>query len=487
MSASGYEPESSDEPDAKVALIRGGAVRLLSFVAITLLSVLSTSLLTRHLGVVEFGDYTTVTSLVAVVAIVTDAGMSSIGVREYAVLHGEARRRLLADLLGLRISLSVAGIGLVALASWALGFDAALEFGAVAASLATVALVVQHTLTIPLTTDLALGRLSALELLRQTVTVGAIVALVLVRAGVFWVLAATLLANLVLIPATAPLVRARISLRPAFEVRRWRALAGATVAFSLAVAVGVIYIYTAQILTHVVAGGYASGLFSISFRVFVVCAGIPGLLTGAALPVLSRAAQDDRDRLGYIMQRMFEASLIGGVGTAVVMAAGAGFIIEVIDAGAPRAVPVLEIQSFALIASFLTSVWAFGLISLRDHRGLITANAFALAMSLAATLVLATVDGAPGAAVATILGETALAAATLLALTHGRPGYRPRLQVAVRVIGAGALAAVAGLLPAWPSLGRAALALVVYVTMILLSRALPPEFRALLPGSRRGQ
>jgi O-antigen/teichoic acid export membrane protein len=469
---SGSDADAHRAPDAKVTLIRGGVLRLGSYVATLGLSVLSTALLTRHLGVSEFGDYTTVTSIVAVIAVVTDSGMSNIGTREYATLNGEARRRLLADLLGLRIALSVLGIGLVVALAVALGFGHAFE---------VVALVFQHTLTIPLTVDLRFGWLSSLEFLRQTVTVAGVVLLVVLHAGVFPLLTTTLIANALLIFPTAALVRGRISLRPSFRLGRWRDLMGATVAFSLAAAVGIIYVYTAQILTHVVAGSYQSGLFSISFRVFIVVAAVPGLLVGGALPVLSRAAQDDRDRLGYILQRMFEATLVGGVGLAVTMSAGAGFIVEVIDTRAPGATSVLEIQSFALIASFTTAVWGFGLLSLRRHRGLLVANAAAFVVSLAATLSLAADDGARGAAIATICGETALAVGSVIALVTSNPEYRPRLNVLWKVLAAGGLAALVGFLPPLPSLVRSVIAFAVYAAVILFTQALPPEFRALLP------
>ena len=64
------------------------------------------------------------------------------------------------------------------------------------ASLGTIALVVQHTYTIPLSDALRLGTLSALELARQVLTVGAIVVLVVLGAGVLPLLAVVLAVNL---------------------------------------------------------------------------------------------------------------------------------------------------------------------------------------------------------------------------------------------------------------------------------------------------
>ncbi len=193
-----------------------------------------------------------------------------------------------------------------------------------------------------------------------------------------------------------------MELRP----HHWLALLKLTVSFSLATAVGTIYVYTAQILTSLVASAHQSGLFAASFRVFIVTAGIPGLLVSGALPLLARAARDDRERLAYALQRIFEVSLILGVAAALGIAGGAQFIIHVI--AGPRfagAVPVLRIQGLAMIASFVIAGWGFALISIKRYGGLLAANGAALVVSCALTLTLAATHGARGAALATIGGE----------------------------------------------------------------------------------
>jgi O-antigen/teichoic acid export membrane protein len=271
------------------------------------------------------------------------------------------------------------------------------------------------------------------------------------------------------------------------HLSEWPPLLRATVAFSLATAVGTLYVYMAQILTSLVASHYQSGLFAVSFRVFIVAAGLPGLVVGSALPVLSRAARDDRDRLAYVLQRIFEASLVGGVGFALTMAAGARFVVSVI--AGPQyagAVSVLEIQSFAMIASFVVAGWSFGLLSLHLHRSLVLTNLAALVVSFVLTLVLAGSHGARGAAIATVAGESTLAIATCYALSRGRSPYRPHLQVVGKVVLAGAIGAAAAFVPSMPSLARAGAMVAAYGTVILLTRALPAEFRELVP-RRRGR
>ena len=427
-------PDVLDTSAAGAMLVRGGALRIASYVGVVALSVVSAAILTRHLGVERFGQYTTVMSLVGVLSAVTDAGMSNIGTREFAVRQGADRDSLMRDLLGLRVALTLVGVLLATAFAAAAGYDDALLLGTVAAGLGTVAIVLQHTLSIPLTTSLRLGWLSGFDFARQALSVLAIVALVAAGAGVLPLLAVPLAANLLLIPPTAALIRGQISVGMSLRPGAWRALMRLTVSFSLATAVGVIYIYTAQILTSLVASAHQSGLFAVSFRIFIVAVGVPSLLVSAALPVLSRAARDDRARLGYALARIFDVSLIVGVGAALGFVAGAHFIIDVVAgtryAGAAE---VLRIQALAMVPSFVLAGWAFGLLSLRRHRALVIVNALAFAVSCTLTIILASADGARGAALATVCGETTLAVGYLLALVRAHPEYRPEPAVIVKV------------------------------------------------------
>jgi O-antigen/teichoic acid export membrane protein len=471
-----------DSTRAGGRVIRGGVLRLLGYGLMIALSVLSTALLTRYLGVASFGYYTTVLSLVAVVAYATDAGMSSVGVREFAVRTGVDREALMGELLGLRLMLTAVGVLLVSGFALAAGYPPALLGGAVLASLGTVALVVQHTHTIPITAELRIGTLSALDLARQALSVAMIVVLVALGAGVLELLGVVLAANLALIAPTASLARRRVSLRVKLDPQAWLALLRLTVSFSLASAVGTLYVYTAQIITSLVASEHQSGLFAASFRIFVVIAGIPSLLVSGALPLLARAARDDRRRLAYALGRIFEVSLILGVAAALATLGGAQFMIAVV-AGPKYAASagVLQVQGLALIATFVLAGWSYALLSLKRYRGVLAANLAAFLVSCTVTGVLASSEGAVGAALATICGEGVLALGLLIALVHSHPELRPRPGIVIKVGLAAAPAVALALSSASSSPVRLLLTLGVYGVMIVLTRALPGEAVELLP------
>ena len=65
-----------DTPQAGTRVIQGTAVRSAGYFAGVGLALLSAPLLTRHLGVVDYGSYVVVGSLIAVAVIFADAGMT---------------------------------------------------------------------------------------------------------------------------------------------------------------------------------------------------------------------------------------------------------------------------------------------------------------------------------------------------------------------------------------------------------------------------
>lgn len=476
-----------DSAAAGSMLLRGGVLRFGSYIVLIGLSVLSAALLTRYLKSGTFSGYTAVISLTTVVAGITDAGMSNIGTREYAILPVE-RDALMRDLLGLRVVLTLVGVVLATTFAAVAGYGPALVAGTVAAGLGTVALVFQHTLAIPLTVDLRLGVLSGIDIARQAMWVALIGVVILVGAGVLPLLAIPLAVNLVLIVPTAAMVRGRISARLTLRPRRWGPLLRVTVAFSLAAAVGTIYLYAAQIVSNQLLSSHQSDLFALSFRVFIVTVAIPGLLVSAALPILSRAARDDHTRLAYALRRIFETSLIAGVGAALIFIAAAPFIIAVL--GGHRyagAVPVLRIQSLAMIASFLGAGWGFALMSLHYHREMLIVNAASLIVIFVLLFVLAPIDAAQGSAIATVGGESTLAIGLLIALVRRNPAMRPPLPVVGKVLLAGSIAGAIALIPPMPSIVRAIVLATIYGLLILWLRALPEELLGLLPLPRRRQ
>ncbi len=475
-----------DTPEAGARVVRGGAVRAAGYVVSTLLALVGVAVVTRHLGVAEYGRFQTVISLITVVGTVTDAGMGALGMREFAQLRGEDRTLLMRRLLGLRLALTAAGAVAAVVIATALGYPDRLLLGTVAAGMGLVLTVLATTLSIPLGVALRNEALTGLDLLRQALTVAGYVLLVAVGASVAAFLAVPVPVGLAVVAATAVLARRQIPLRPAWAPRAWVSMLRGAAAFTLATAVGTIYIYLSQILTAAVADERQAGLFAASFRVIVVLAAIPGLLATVAFPLLARAARDDHLRLGYALGRLFDVSSLLGIGAALGLVLGAPVLIDVMAGGeyAPAA-EVLRIQSAAVAVSFVLVAWSFALLSLHRHTSLVVVNLAALAVSAVCVGVLASAHGARGAAVGSVLGEVTLGVGSLLALVRGHPHLRPAGGIALRGLLAAAPWLGLLLVPGLPSLAAAIIGLTGYAAGLVALRAVPDEVRGLLPDRMR--
>jgi O-antigen/teichoic acid export membrane protein len=476
------EPDILDSRAAGGLVVRGGIARAAGYVAGTLLSLLSFALITRHLGVARFGDYQTALSVITVVSAITDAGMATLAVREYATLDGPTRDRLMRNLLGARIGLTAAGVVAAVAFAIAAGFDGALVAGTALAGVGVGFNVVQSMLAVPLAAHLQVMTQTLLELGRQVVLVAVLVLCVLAGAGVLPLLAATIPAGIFGVLVTARLVRGRIPLRPALHADEWPRLIKLTVPVALTLATGTLYVYLAQVVTDLVASEQESGYFAAAFRVFLVVAAVPGLVVSTAFPLLTRAARDDEVRLAYALDRMFATTVVGGGLVGLALFVGAPVALDVVaGAGFEGAIPALRLQAWALLASFVLAPAAFALLSLRLHRQIAGANLLALATSAVLTLLLAPEEGATGAGVATLVGESVLMLTTLGLLVHARPDLRPHLGVVVKTalaLGAGLAAALLSGLPALPA---TIIAVAVYTGVVLATRAVPAELRDLLP------
>jgi O-antigen/teichoic acid export membrane protein len=479
-----------DTEEAGGRIVRGGAMRTAGYVGGLLLGLVSTPLVVRHLGVVDFGRYATVSSLMFIVTGVTEGGLAALGMREYATLDPPGRTLLIRSLLGLRVALTFLAAAIAVGFALIVGYTGVMVAGVLVLSGALLVTSFWHTLNIPLQTELRLGWISGIEFLRQALTAVLMVALVVVGAALFPFFIVGPVTALAAAGVTVAISSRDVPLAPAFSPPEWWKLLRQTVLYAAATALGVLYFQLAMVLTSLSAGARQTGFFAVAFRITELVNGVPWLLTTSAFPLVARAAQTDRERLRYALQRMFDVALVIGVGFSLLIVTGARFAVTVVaGTGHGPTVTALHILGCAAPATFLVATWAYALLALREHRSLLGANALAVAAMCTLVPILAHAHGAQGAAIAAVATEYVLAAAYAVALMRPHPEMRVSVGNAPRVAisAALALAPVIALRP--PSVVAAVVAGLIYAAAALALRAVPREvmeaFGAVVPWRRR--
>lgn len=244
-----FEEDLLDTPAAGPAAIRGSALRVTGYVIGVLLSLISIPLLIRHLGESQYGLYVTVISIVTIVQGITDVGLGQIGVREYATRRGPDQVTLMRNLLGVRFAMTTVGVALGTAFAAIAGYGNTVVLGTVLAGVGMVLTVVQGTFAVPLSVRLQLGWVTSLDLMRQVLSVAAIVALVLAGAQLLAFLAIAVPVSIAVLIATVLLVRGSMPLRPSFQRSEWIVLMRAVLPFAAAVVVATLYLRISVVLS----------------------------------------------------------------------------------------------------------------------------------------------------------------------------------------------------------------------------------------------
>jgi O-antigen/teichoic acid export membrane protein len=464
-----------DRPDAGARVIRGGVIRGLGYAVNILLVTAAVPLMTRHLGPADFGRFVTASSVVMIVAGITDFGLSGVGTREYAVADATNRRRLLANLIGLRTTATVVGLVAADLFMLVGGYPSVVLAGVLIAGLGLILINTQQTYALALTASLSWGLYTFFELVNSVVIAAGTVLLVLIGAGLlpfFYISAASSLAAL---GVTMLVLRGQIVVRPRLEWAYWLRMLRESIPYGAATTVGILYFRVALIVVSAISGAVQTGYYSTAFKVVEVLGGTAFLMSGSAFPIFARAGHQDHERLRYGTDRVTETAMIAGVYLALSLLISAPFVIEVLGGSSFKpAVPVLRLQGLSLVATFLGATWGFTLLSLREHRRLLKSNGLALVIAIGLSLALVPSFGAQGAAVATAATEFVLAGAYWWSLTRSRAPMRPSLVLLPKVTVAAGVAAMVLLLPL-PSIAQWAIGSTVYLLLLALMRAYPPE------------
>jgi O-antigen/teichoic acid export membrane protein len=469
------EQDVLDTPAAGHKAIRGGVLRIGGYVAGMVLTLASAPLLTRHLGVEDFGRWVTVLSLVTIVALVADAGMTVVGVREYAIRDDAGRRVLMANLLALR--LLVGGVGMLLAVGFAAvaGYGGELVLGTALAGLGMLLGIMQVTYTVPLISALRLGVVTAVDLLRQAIVVAGIIALVVAGGTLTAFFSLFIPAGAICLLVTVLVVRRFAAIRPTLQRDEARYILTETLPAAASTLLTSLFYRVAVIVMSLVATAKQTGYFGASFRIVEVIIAVPSLIAGAAFPIMARAAETDRIRLAYALQRLFEAGVILGCWTAISVVLGAQVGIDVLGGeDYEPAVAVLRIQGIALAVSFLVAVWAAALWVTGARRALLLANVVGVSAAIVLTAVLASLQGAIGAAIAMTISEVVLVVALGTALMRPQPELRVDWTIVFKALPATAAGLAVWFLPL-PDVAKVLLGSLAYFGVLLALRALPPD------------
>jgi O-antigen/teichoic acid export membrane protein len=466
-------------------LIRGSAVRIGSYVLGILCSVASSALLLRHLGVIDTGRFVTVIALGTIVAGISDLGLSSLALREYAIRDSDERNRFMGNMLGMRCAYVVAGITVAVAFGAMAGYPHTMLVGIPLIGVGVMLGALQQSFSVPLSATLRLGWVATLTLLISVGSLLAYVVLVAMGAGLMPFYGVLATATLPALVVTIWLVRRQTPLTPRFDATEWRRTMRQILPYSAAAVFYVLYFRFTVVSLSLLSTPRETGYYGAAFRVLDAVTVIPPLLASSAFPILARAARDDRERLCNAMERLFHGMLIIGVWIGLSLHLGAALAIAVVAGSAfEPSIDILRVLAVAVVGTCLISSWGYGLLALGYLKQILVANLIAACVAALSSVLLIPDYGAIGAAFVLTVAEFVVATGYGVALWRIDRRLVVGLRLLPRVLIAGAVAIGLPVILSLPSVPALAAATVLYFGTLAMLRAIPPEIREALFRSR---
>jgi O-antigen/teichoic acid export membrane protein len=405
------------------------------------LGVVTTALLTRHLGVASYGDYIIVSVYIALFAVLFDLGLSTMLARELP--RTDNPDDLVGKALALRLAVSVPACLVAALVAFILygGSGEEQALNGILLALPTIAAIgVINTINPVFQVRMKMDRVALAEISSQLLGAIAVVLLVLADRGFYELVLATVLASVAYAAFVYGFARRLARLRLSVDLEAWKRLLRISLPLGVSVVVGTIYFRADALLLSLMKGSHDVGIYGVAYRFFEMTIPFPAFFLAPVFPLMSAAAERARETAEFsqLLQKSLDVMTIAAVFVVALSLPLAPQLVDLV-AGEPfesAAVPLRVLMVGAAFA-FVASILLFALIALEWQRQILFLTLAALVLNLGMNLALIPEYSYNAAA--------AIATATQLLivlggawLVHRAIGFVPSARVSLKAAIAGA-------------------------------------------------
>jgi O-antigen/teichoic acid export membrane protein len=401
------------------------------------LAVLTTFLLTRHLGVSGYGVYVTVTVYVPFFVLFFDAGITIFVFRTLS--QDQEPSDLFREALGLRIA-----IGLVATAL-AFALATVLYGGTTLRAIAIGLPIILFTTTGSTTSvlfqsRLQMDRVALAEIIGQLVAASLILVFVLSGLSIYAVVAAAVAGTFVNMALLLFLAGRIESVRPLLRPHRWVALLRKALPLGLGLMVATVYFRADAVLLSILKGPHAVGIYGVAYRLLEAVIAFPGFFYVSIFPLLSQsAARRDFASLRDVTQRAFDVLVLAAVPVVFGTVLLAPQIVRALAGdGFEAAVTPLRIVIAGAGVMFVNGLFSYVLIAVDRQLPLLWTGVVTLVFNVALNLALIP-RYSYNAAAAVATGSEVLTLGVLGVLVMRFAGFTPTFRVAAKAALAGAI------------------------------------------------
>lgn len=447
----------------------------------TAIGLITIALILRYLSPDDYGRYTTIIAFIMLFGTITDFGLNLTTTQDIS-LPGADAGRTIANVFTLRLMANFALIALLPLILFFFPYEAPVKQGILITTILFFSLSLFQVLSSYFQKTLEAGWVALSELAGKII----VLAMTLWAIGHNWPLLAILATVaaggvgqlLVLLIFTAK----RIHLRLAFDWLVWQRIILKTWPIALSVILTTIYFKGDTIILSLTRPYADVALYGAAYKILEVLIALPILFMGLVLPHLARSwAEDNKEGWQSMFQKSWDGLCLvtlplvaGGIVLAkpiISLIAGSGY-----DASAQ----IMQILMLATGIIFLGSLFTHAIVALNQQKAMIKFYLITAVIAVILYIKFIPIYSYYAAAGITVLAEL------LIALSAAYKVYSvSALKLSWLVFAKALLASslMALVLTAWGQihvLAAVALGGLIYLILIIIFKALPPDLMAVL-------
>lgn len=394
----------------KVAL--NTIVQILSKTVSIALGLVTVAIMTRYLGPIGFGQYTTIITFLSFFAVAADLGLTLVTV-QMITQPNINQDEVLSNLFSLRLFTAVILLLLAPISIFFFPYDPQIKIGVMLATSSFLFVALNQILVGLFQKNLRLDRVSIAEIVSRIILAIGIFLVAHYNLGLNGIIIVTALSSLTsfLLHYLFSLKLARIKLN--FNFKIWQEIIKKSWPIGLTIVFNLIYLRADTLILSLFKSQSEVGIYGATYKVIDVLITLPFIFAGIVLPIMTVGWQTNPTRFKTVMQKAFDFMTI----LALPIFFGAQFVakpIMTLVAGEAFTASgdVLKILIAACSIIYIGTMFSHGVIALDKQKKIIGAYVFTAITALAGYLIFIPRYSYYGAAWVTIYSELIIALAS---------------------------------------------------------------------------
>jgi len=371
---------------------------------IAALGAVSLAVMTKRLGPTRYGEFVIALTFFSTATLITDLGVNALTGREIARTP-ERAREILGHTLGLRVSLSVLVIPIVAVIA---------HFAYAASGSTIFVCVVIASLAIPFDAlrSVALSYFVAgirnhvgatLAVLQQVLFVGGVVAVLWLGGGVVLCVTAYLVSTAISSICAYVWVIREVPFRPRFRVEQWRGIIAGSIGIGVIQLVNLLYLKADTLILSVMTTSAQVGIYGVAYAIVSFYGAFASITMTSLLPILTRSSDEE---LGGLVIRTVRHLMTISVMLATLTWCFAPLAIRLV-AGPKYATAYLPlaILATAMVLTYLHVALGVASVARNRHQRIVFVSLACLVLNVVGNVLVIPRWGINGSATVTLISE----------------------------------------------------------------------------------